>query len=124
MMGLEPAGTENRVFILFSVPAGSENRVFIPTQTITFTEKSECVPSAENGYACSSEYEKVDHPGIKYYDTSVIRYYADVENVRLQFTSSYHRDNIAGTSLEHKASIEECTEKPSQKERSWHARIA
>lgn len=104
--------------------AGTEHKVFIPTQTVTFTEKKECEPSAANGHSCSNDYAKLDHPGIGYYEPSFIRYFADIENIRLQLTSSYHRDSIAGTSLEHKAMLEECRETRPSKTRLWHERIA
>lgn len=90
-------------------PSGSDDRLFIPTSLTRFTERRECNPSSGNGHRCDfGEYRKVTHDGDQYLGAKMTRFFADIEGFEIQLTSSYHRDEIMGSSLEHQAYIADC----------------
>jgi len=98
---------------------GINDQSFIPTSSVTFQEHLNCEPSNPD---CRDVYKR-EATGY-YYDPSVITYYADIERFRLQMTSSYERDGISGTSLEHQGHVEECeVERPPSQQRGWAERV-
>lgn len=97
------------------VPGGSsDNELFITTAVEVITERRGCNPRAENGYACENEYEALNGTGCrrdKYLCrnrsglTNQFFYVADATDYRIQFTSSYERDEYRGTSLMHRGHV-------------------
>lgn len=95
------------------------DHVFVPTASVTFTETLSCdIEDPE----CDHMYTRPPMP--YYYDPEHITYFADIERFRFQLTSSYDRDGISGTSLEHQGHLEECVEEPKPAvPRGWAERI-
>lgn len=111
-----------------------DDKLFIPTAIELITEKKACEPTLENGYYCENEFVELqgtncDAQGYKCTGrggkTGQYFYVADVENVVVQFTSSYDRDGISGTSLAHKGYYYECEDGSNIKhgEYSWEQRM-
>jgi hypothetical protein len=100
------------------------NRMFIPTAEIVMTEKRSCKPSSENEYKCDALYVKEGMSDDVYYmNETMVNYYANVEDYIIQFTSTYHRDAISGTSLKHPGSYWECQDKRKEGDRTWNERL-
>jgi len=86
-------------------------QIFVPTSVVMFEEVKHCNPSASNHHSCENEYQK-DWDGRGYYfNETEMQYYADIEDFTIQFTSTYHREHIEGTSLDHPGFFEECFDK-------------
>lgn len=102
---------------------GSENKLFLPTSVVVMTERRSCHPSASNGYTCNNEYEKEWGASQDYLHEDSMSYYANIEDYVVQFTSSYHREYIEGTSLDHPGSYFECQEARPQGKRTWEQRL-
>jgi hypothetical protein len=85
-------------------------RLFIPTSVIAVREHKHCTPSAENKFSCDNEYRKApgQYKSDYYFDVRNMMFYANIEDYRIQFTSTYHRDHIKGTSLQHPGFLYEC----------------
>lgn len=107
--------------------------VFIPTAVEIVEERQNCNPSAENGYSCDNTYETLPgsdclHPNelcrSRGGKKDQFYYVADVLNYRIQFTSSYERDDIRGTSLLHQGYVGICRPllELSNSTRTWSAR--
>jgi hypothetical protein len=86
------------------------SQVFIPTSLVVIEEKQHCQPSAWNGYSCDNEYKK-DSGGPYYLNETAMTYYADIENYAVQLTSTYHREQLFGTSLDHPGYFSQCFDK-------------
>lgn len=110
-------------------------QLFIPTAMEMITERKSCEPSPSNGYLCENEYEELPGSdcGPKGYrcqtrgnKTGQYFYVADVESFWIQFTSSYDRKGIQGTSLEHRGFYYECEGGQDLRPgvRSWTQRLA
>lgn len=100
---------------------GESDRIFLPTVLVRYDEVRSCTPNATNGYTCKdNEYKQVNK--------SNMTFYADVENIMLQLTSSYGAggdgDAMSGTSDQIPARLEECDWGDiSSTKRSWNDRI-
>lgn len=102
-----------------------DSKVFIPTSVVLISEHRHCRPSASNGYACDSEYIQDWAGRDSYLSNTEMSYYADVEDYVIQFTSTYHRDDISGTSLEHPGFYYACESKEREvKDRTWEMRVS
>lgn len=100
------------------------NRMFIPTAEIVMTEKRSCKPSREDKYKCDALYVKEGVSNDVYYmNETMVNYYANVEDYVIQFTSTYHRDGISGTSLKHPGFYWECEDKKKEGPRTWGERL-
>lgn len=100
------------------IPTGEvDNKLFLTTSVELITEKLHCKPTSENGHECENVY--VEEEGTDcMMGTYMCRkrggkenqfyYVADVESFVIQLTSSYERDWVTGTSLEHPGSYQEC----------------
>lgn len=96
----------------------TQEKLFIPTAVEVITEKRVCTPAADNRYVCPREYAPLHKSDCLAPDgylckkrgnqTGQFYYLADVENIRIRFTSSYERDDIRGTSLMHAAYVGIC----------------
>jgi len=93
-----------------------DNKVFLPTSVRWITEKQVCDLASEDHKTCTSEYEQVDD--------GEAMFYGDVENFVVQVVSSYQRDSISGTSLDHQGYTFECNEYPRPEFRDWKQRTA
>jgi len=101
------------------------NRVFIPTVEIVMEEKRSCKPSRENKYKCDALYVKNEKSDEVYYmNETRVKYYANVEDYVLQFTSTYHRGDISGTSLKHAGFYWDCQDERKTGDRSWNERLS
>jgi len=101
----------------------TDSKVFIPTSVVLISEHRHCRPSAANGFACDTEYVQDWAGRDSYVSNNEMSYYADLEDYVIQFTSTYHRDDISGTSLQHPGFYQECNDKRDQVERSWDTRV-
>jgi len=100
------------------------NRIFIPTAEIVMTEKRKCNPSSGNNFKCDELYAKEGITDEVYYmNETMVNYYANIEDYVIQFTSTYHRDTISGTSLKHPGFYWECQDKKEGGDRDWQERI-
>jgi hypothetical protein len=118
------------------VPSGSsDNELFMTTAVEVITERRGCNPRAENGYACENEYEALNGTGCLRDDMYLCRnrsgltnqffYVADATDYRIQFTSSYERDEYRGTSLMHRGHVALCAvanRSGSDANRTWEMR--
>lgn len=100
-----------------------DSKVFIPTSVVLISEHRHCRPSSSNGYSCDSEYIQDWSGRDSYISNNEMSYYADIESYVIQFTSTYHRDSIAGTSLDHPGFYYVCDDEREIKDRSWEVRI-
>jgi len=105
------------------------SQVFIPTSLIEMEEVKDCRPGALNNFSCANEYTKdKDSWGGKgyYFNETNMQYYADIESYTVQFTSTYHREDISGTSLDHPGFYTECmdTAKHHGKDMTWKQRLS
>jgi len=102
------------------------SQVFVPTSMVVIEEKLSCKPSATNKFSCANEYEKVGDDKGYYFNETQMNFYANVEDYTIQFTSTYHREHIAGTSLDHPGFFEECFDKDENKGKhmSWKDRMS
>merc|ERR1719158_2361060 len=50
-------------------------------------------------------------------------FFANIEDVIIQFTSTYNRGDIFGTSLEHPGFFDECQDPKDGKQRTWNDRL-
>jgi len=98
--------------------ASRQSSIFIPTAVEVITDEAHCEPNDENGYSCENTYQpeagsdclqngrwlcqKRGGSDKQFY------YVADVLNYRVQFSSTYERDTIRGTSLQHQGLIGVC----------------
>jgi len=100
-------------------------QVFIPTSVVTLEEVKRCEPNATNDHSCDNEYEKDWGDRGYYFNETQMQFYADIEDFVIQFTSTYHRENIAGTSLDHPGFYSECFDKDESagKDLSWKERL-
>lgn len=89
--------------------------LFFPTSVRHITEKRVCNPQPENHFSCASEYKEVEE--------GQEEYYADVENFVVQVVSSYKRDSISGSSLDHQGYFVECAEGQEASARGWASRL-
>jgi hypothetical protein len=108
------------------LPDGNlDSKVFIPTSVVLISESRHCSPSAANGYACDSEYVQDWTGRDTYIDNTEMSFYADIEDYVIQFTSTYHRDTVAGTSLGHPGFYYQCDDGEEREitERMWKERI-
>lgn len=101
----------------------TDSKVFIPTSVVLISETRHCRPSGGNGYACDAEYVQDWSGRDSYIDNTEMSYYADLEDYVVQFTSTYHRDTIAGTSLEHPGFYYKCDDSREVKDRPWEVRV-
>jgi len=105
------------------------SQVFIPTSQVVMEEEQHCKPTSGNQYSCQNEYKKssygTDGKGKGYYfNETNMEYFANIEDFTVQFTSTYHREHIAGTSLDHPGFYLECFDKkPEEEELSWKERL-
>jgi len=103
------------------------SQVFIPTSMIVMEETKECTPGAKNKYSCANEYKKTTKYDSKgyYFNETNMQFYANIEDYTVQFTSTYHREQIAGTSLDHPGFFMECMDKNEHngKEQTWKQRL-
>lgn len=83
-------------------------QVFIPTSEMVIEETKGCQPSASNKHSCSNEYRKKTTDDSYYFNETKMKYYANIEDYTVQFTSTYHREDISGTSLDHPGYYDEC----------------
>lgn len=101
------------------VPGGSsDNVLFIPTAVEVVTERRACNPSLNNSYTCPNEYEALRGVDCLRSDTYLCKsrgglsnqfyYVADATDFKVQFTTSYDRDDIRGTSLMHHGRVSIC----------------
>merc|ERR1719316_351489 len=100
-----------------------DSKVFIPTSVVLISEHRHCRPSSANGYACEAEYIQDWSGRESYIDNSEMSFYADVEDYVVQFTSTYHRDDIQGTSLNHPGFYYKCYDEREVKDRFWEDRV-
>jgi len=84
------------------------HQVFVPTSEVVIEETSSCNPTAANGHSCTNEYTKIWNSTHSVYNESEIVYHANVEDFVVQLTSTYDRDGIEGTSLDHPGFYIEC----------------
>jgi hypothetical protein len=96
--------------------------MFIPTAEIIMEEKRSCQPSRENNYKCDALYVKEGDDGTYYMNETRVKYIANVEDYVIQFTSTYHRDALSGTSLKHASAYMECQDKPETGVKKWGQR--
>lgn len=101
----------------------STNTMFIPTVEIVMEEKKSCQPSPDNNWECDALYTKEGTDKAYYMNETRSTYYANIEDYVVQFTSTYHRDTISGTSLKHASFYKECQDKPEKREKQWDERI-
>jgi len=102
------------------------SQVFIPTSSVVMEEKKHCQPNATNKFMCENEYKKTSWGGEGFYlNETNMQYYANIEDYTVQFTSTYHRGGIAGTSLDHPGFFLECSDKNENlgKELTWQQRL-
>jgi len=92
--------------------------LFIPTAVEVITDEAHCEPNEENGYSCDNTYE----PEIgsdclqngrwlcqkRGGQDRQFSYVADVLNYRVSLSSTYERDAIRGTSLQHQGYVGVC----------------
>jgi hypothetical protein len=98
-------------------------QIFIPTSKVEVEEVKDCDPREANGYACDNEYKKRGDDGY-YLNETRMQFYANVEDYMLQLTSTYHREDIRGTSLDHPGHYLECfSEDRSSRTMSWKERL-
>merc|ERR1712232_604667 len=99
--------------------------VFIPTSMTVIEEVQHCRPSPENGQSCINEYKKPSSD-VYYLNETKLTYFADIEDYTVQFTSTYLRETIAGTSLDHPGFYMACKDKknsPIGKRLTWKERL-
>jgi len=84
------------------------SQVFIPTSVLVIEETKGCRPSAENKHSCDNEYVKTSKDKDDYFNETKMQFYANVEDYTIQFTTTYHREHISGTSLDHPGYYTEC----------------
>merc|ERR1719310_1113247 len=101
------------------------SQVFVPTSVVVVEEVMECTPDASNGYSCNNEYKKEWGDRSYYFNETEMQFYANIEDFTVQFTSTYHRETIAGTSLDHPGFFLECHDKEKQvgKKLTWKERL-
>jgi hypothetical protein len=100
-----------------------DSKVFIPTSVVLISEHRHCRPSHSNGYSCDSEYIQDWSGRESYVSNNEMSFYADVESYVIQFTSTYHRDSIQGTSLNHPGFYYRCDDPRELKDRPWEVRV-
>lgn len=97
-------------------PVGDiDNKVFLPTSVRWVTEKQDCQPTPENHYHCAREYKEVD-------DGEDL-FYTDIESFVVQVVSSYDRDTVSGSSLDHQGYFYECGVPSVPEQRGWKERL-
>jgi hypothetical protein len=102
-------------------PHGSEpNQAFIPTSFVVVTEREGC--DKDGSEVCENEYEKEGDGGY-YLSDSELTYYANIEDFVVQLTSSYDRETISGTSLDHHGFYMECLDARGLQEKNWTDRM-
>jgi len=101
------------------------SQVFIPTSAVVIEEEQDCQPSEENKYSCRNEYKKEAWGGKGYYfNETNMQYFANIEDFTVQFTSTYHREHIAGTSLDHPGFYLKCFDDEHEvEELTWKERL-
>jgi len=106
------------------------SQVFIPTSQVVMEEEKHCMPAPNNQFSCQSEYKQssfgTEGQGKGYYfNETNMEFFANIEDFTVQFTSTYHREAISGTSLDHPGFYLEChDEKPDQDETlTWEERL-
>lgn len=101
------------------------SQVFLPTSVVVIEETKLCNPKASNGHSCENEYDINWGDKGYYFNETQMQFYANVEDYVIQLTSTYHRETIAGTSLDHPGFYLECFDKDEHegKEMSWNERL-
>lgn len=97
-----------------------DDKLFIPTAVELIREKKTCEPAEENNWVCENEF--TEEPGTNCTDPSGAEkmcrnrggrsgqyfYVADVERFRIEFSSTYERAGVQGTSLESQGFYYDC----------------
>lgn len=113
-------------------PDGSlGDSLFIPTAVMEIEEEKKCNPNPGNAFNCDNEYSKVTkfdtvdaHGSPSYWNETNMKFYADIENYRIQFTSTYERSGVEGTSLEHPGFYDKCFDEVGPSEKlTWDMRM-
>jgi hypothetical protein len=118
------------------VPGGSsENVLFITTAVEVVTERRACNPSAINNYTCLNEYEALRGEDCLQNGGYLCQtrgglpnqfyYVADAMDYKVQFTTTYERDSIRGTSLMSVGQVSICDSNkraPANGTRNWDQR--
>lgn len=106
------------------------SQVFIPTSQVVMEEEKHCKPAPGNQFSCQSEYKQssfgTEGKGEGYYfNETNMEFFANIEDFTVQFTSTYHREHIAGTSLDHPGFYLECFDDKGDQEEilSWEERL-
>mmetsp|Transcript_11791 Transcript_11791/g.21997 ORF Transcript_11791/g.21997 Transcript_11791/m.21997 type:complete len:565 (-) Transcript_11791:20-1714(-) len=102
--------------------------VFIPTAFVEIDEVKDCTPNSTNEFSCNNEYRKKEgqfRDGDDPLAFADWNFYANIEDYRITFTSTYAREGIEGTSLEHPGFYYECFDEDKNlgKKRTWEERL-
>lgn len=99
--------------------------VFIPTSVIVMEEKQACHPNAKNKHTCKNQYRQTGDDEGYYFNETKMAYYANIEDYTVQFTHTYQRSSISGTSLDHPGFYSQCFDKRKHEGKTvkWEERI-